>query len=78
MQANQIKPEHQKPALSDYLTIEKLQEKYPDKFTIPQLTWILRKRDMNGLSKTGAVVMVSRKPYIHEPLFTEWFANQKA
>jgi hypothetical protein len=66
------------PTLENILLLEKFQEKHADKFTRGQLTWLLRNRDRNGLSKSGAVIMLSRKPYINEPLFTQWFANQKA
>ena len=74
----QIQTEPHTPTLSDFLTPEKLQEKYPDTLTIPQLTWILRNRDRNGLAKSGAVVLLSRKFYISEPLFAIWFASQRA
>lgn len=78
MQTNQLQNEITSPTLSDYLTPEKLQEKHADKLTLPQITWVLRNRDRNGLSKLGAVVLLSRKFYINEPLFAQWFASQKA
>lgn len=78
MQTNPTKNENPAPALSDYLTPEALQKKYPAMLSRPQITWILRQRDKNGLSKLGAVVLLSRKYYIHENLFAQWFASQKA
>lgn len=78
MQTTQLQTETPAPTLSDFLTPEKLQEKYPDKLTLPQITWILRNRDRNGLAKSRAVVLLSRKFYISEPLFSAWFASQKA
>lgn len=65
-------------ALDNILILEKFQEKHADKFTLGQLTWILRNRDRNGLAKSGAVILSARKFYIIEPLFTQWFASQKA
>ncbi|MDT4291782.1 hypothetical protein RO575_19635 [Methylomonas sp. MO1] len=65
-------------SLGEILILEKFQEKYADKFTPGQLTWFMRNRARNGLSKSGAVILSARKFYINEPLFTKWFASQKA
>ncbi len=78
MQTNQNPVEPVAPALDNILILEKFQEKHADKFTPGQLTWFMRNRARNGLSKSGAVILSARKFYINEPLFTQWFASQKA
>lgn len=78
MQTNQNQIESPAPTLDSILLIEKFQEKHADKFTRSQLTWFLRNRDRNGLANSGAVILSARKFYINEPLFTQWFASQKA
>ncbi|MEI8573965.1 hypothetical protein ACH5Y9_07965 [Methylomonas sp. BW4-1] len=65
-------------SLGEIIILEKFQEKYADKFTPGQLTWFMRNRARNGLSKSGAVILSARKFYINERLFTKWFASQKA
>ena len=47
-------------------------------FTKTQLDWLVKFRDDNGLTETGAVIKVSRKLYIHKPKFFAWFLTQKA
>lgn len=78
MQTTEPNQQTQSPALDDILAVDKFQEKHADKFTRSQITWLLRNRDRNGLSKNGAVILSARKFYINEPLFAQWFANQKA
>jgi hypothetical protein len=76
MQANQNQHESTASALSDILSQADFQKKHSDKFSPGQITWFLRNRDRNGLSKSGAVILSARKFYINEPLFTAWFASQ--
>lgn len=64
-------------SLKDILSLDAFQKKHGDKFTKAQLNWLLRFRDRNGLSESGAVLMSARKFYIVEPLFTQWFFNQQ-
>lgn len=78
MQTTQNTIEVPVPVLDHILILEKFQEKHADKFTRGQLIWFLRNRDRNGLAKSGAVILSARKFYINEPLFTQWFASQKA
>lgn len=64
--------------LDDVVTIDTLQEAYPDLFTKPQLSWLLKTRHINGLSHLGAVLKISRKLYIKKSIFIDWFLTQKA
>ena len=65
-------------SLKEILSLSDFQKKHADKFTHAQLIWMLRNRKRNKLAGTGAVILAGRKFYINEPLFTQWFANQKA
>jgi len=78
MQTNQNPTEPVAPALDNILILEKFQEKHADKFTLGQLTWFMRNRERNGLSKSGAVILSARKFYIDEIAFSKWFSSQKA
>ena len=68
----------QRSLLDDVVTIDTLQEAYPDLFTKPQLSWLLKTRHINGLSHLGAVLKISRKLYIKKSIFIDWFLTQKA
>jgi hypothetical protein len=68
--------EIQSTSLDEIVTPERLLEMHPDKFTGPQLIWMLRRRKMNGLQKAGAVSLVSRRFYINLPKFTAWLISQ--
>ena len=37
--------------------------------------WIFRKRNENGLSKSGAVLEVQGRLYVVRPKFLEWFVS---
>jgi hypothetical protein len=65
-------------SLEDFLSLDNFQKKHADKFTKAQLNWLLRFRDRNGLTESGAVIMVARKFYLHEARFAAWFNTQKA
>lgn len=73
---NQFQP--QAPTLDQIESLDNFQKKHADKFTPGQLTWFMRNRERNGLAESGAVILSARKFYINEPLFTQWFASQKA
>ncbi len=53
-------------------------EEHSNLFTPGQISWLLKTRHKNGLSKTGAVLKVSQKLYINRSIFFDWFMNQKA
>ena len=69
---------HLQSPLEDVVTVDTLQEAYPDLFTKPQLSWLLKTRHINGLSHLGAVLKISRKLYIKKSIFIDWFLKQKA
>jgi len=78
MQTNLTTIETPAAALDSILSLENFQKKHSDKFTSGQLTWFMRNRERNGLAESGAVILSARKFYIIEPLFSQWFASQKA
>jgi hypothetical protein len=78
MQTNLTTIETPAAALDSILSLENFQKKHSDKFTPGQLTWLIRNRERNGLTESGAVILSARKFYISEPLFSQWFASQKA
>lgn len=62
--------------LADFTPIEEFSLKQDGKLKPSQIRWMSRFRHTNGLSACGAIVIVSRKMYIHEGKFSEWFAQQ--
>ena len=42
---------------------------------VESLRWMVRHRDQNGLSKSGAVVKRQGRWYIHVGLFADWMLN---
>jgi len=64
--------------LDDVVTIDTLQATHPDLFTKPQLSWLLKTRQKNGLEQLGAVLKISRKLYLKKSIFVDWFLEQKA
>ena len=65
-------------SLDDVVTIDTLHAAYPDLFTKPQLSWLLKMRHKNGLEQLGAILKISRKFYIKKSIFINWFLEQKA
>jgi len=65
-------------ALDQIITPSEIVKQHPDKFTKPQITWLLRNRHKNGLEESGAVFMVGRKFYINVPKFTAWLLSQNS
>ena len=68
----------QKTTLDEIITPDEIIKQHPDKFTRPQITWLLRNRHKNGLEKAGAVSLVGRRFYINKPKFTDWLLSQKS
>lgn len=62
--------------LADFTPLEEFSKKQGGKLKPSQIRWMSRFRHTNGLSACGAIVIVSRKMYIHEGKFSEWFAKQ--
>lgn len=65
-------------ALDEISTPDEIVKQHQDKFTKPQITWLLRNRHKNGLEKSGAVSMVGRKFYIHKQRFADWLLSKKS
>lgn len=70
-------PDPQKTTLDEIITPDEILKQYPDKFTRPQITWLLRNRHANGLHKADAVSLVGRRFYINKPKFIDWLLAQK-
>lgn len=54
-----------------------LAEENPELFTKPQINWLIRNRECNGLKDSGAVLKVGRKLYLSREKFMDWFYSQK-
>lgn len=63
--------------LSDVVRPEMLSEEYPKLFSAPQISWLIRNRDCNGLKDCGAVLKVGRKIYLSREKFFDWFYTQR-
>ncbi len=68
----------QNDPLADFTPIDLFTEKHKDKLKPSQIRWLARFRKQNGLAESGALVIVSRRMYINEPKFADWFASQRA
>ena len=66
----------QKIDFDDIITPDDFVKLYPDKFTQPQITWLLRNRVKNGLQQAGAVSYVNRRFYIIKQRFLEWLTQK--
>ncbi len=53
-------------------------EDHSDLVSTEGLKWIIRNRDQNGLSESGAVVKVRNRIYLHKERFARWFLSQAA
>ena len=42
---------------------------------VESLRWMVRHRDQNGLSKSGAVVKRQGRWYVHAGRFADWMSN---
>ena len=79
-------PETQKPLdtpnyrqeLSSILRLDEFVEKNQNLFTEGQFKWLIRNRQENGLSESGALLMISGTFYIDEPKMAVWMRNQVA
>lgn len=65
-------------SLNEITTPEALVKEHPELFTCSQMNWLLKTREVNGLSQSGAVLKVSRKLYVNRGAFINWFMEQKA
>ena len=60
---------------SDLIPVALVAEEYPHLFNQKQFTWMLRRRDRNGLNH-AIVKMGERRLFLSRHRFTEWLANQ--
>ena len=61
--------------LDQWVTPKGFIEEYPQ-FTLPQLSWVIRQRKINGLEDSGAVTLFGRKHYVNKQLFSHWFNSR--
>ena len=61
--------------MSQICTVEQTANKIPA-LTEPAIRWHLFNRNLNGLSKSGAIVTNGRGIYIDLPLYIEWIKCQ--
>lgn len=64
-------------SLADFAKKDQFANENSHLFSEPQIDWLIRNRDENGLTESGAVVLVSRKVYFHRRRFAKWLAAQK-
>ena len=62
----------------DFVKPSNLVEERGDLLTHPQLIWLIRCRDKNGLANADAVKKVGRKIYLSRSRFWKWFDTQSA
>ena len=62
--------------LSDFLLLVDFQRAHPNIVrNVECLRWIIRHRDQNGLSKSGAVVKRQGRWFVHAGLFADWMMH---
>ena len=62
----------------DFIRPSNLVDERADLLTHPQINWLIRCRDRNGLAKSEAVKKVGRKIYLSRSRFWKWFDTQSA
>lgn len=62
----------------DLTKVEDLAKEQSELFTLGKLKWLVRQRDVNGLSETGAIVKCGRTILIVRSKFIEWLMANKA
>ena len=65
-------------SFQDFDKPETLVEDFPHLFGVNQIKALMRERNKNGLTESGAVISVSNKFYLHREKFLNWFAGQRA
>ena len=61
--------------MSDIFTVEQAANKIPA-LTEPAIRWHLFNRELNGLSKSGAVIKSGRRVFLDLPVYIEWLKSQ--
>ena len=59
--------------LSQWKTLEEIEKKFPH-FKKTTITWLMRKKDINGLSKITK--KIGRFNMVHMPAFSIWISQQ--
>jgi hypothetical protein len=70
-------PNH-KESLSSLIRLDDFVKKNQELFTKGQFNWLIRRRQENGLSESGALLMISGKFYVNEPKMANWITSQVA
>ena len=60
---------------SDLIPVAMVPDEYPHLFNQKQFNWLLRKRDLNGLSH-AIVMMGERRLFLSRERFSEWLATR--
>ncbi len=61
--------------MSDIFTVEQAAKQIPA-LTEPAIRWHLFNRELNGLSKSGAVIKSGRRVFLDLPVYIEWLKSQ--
>ena len=61
-------------SLSDWVPSSAFPDLYPQ-FPNKTINYLLRERDLNGLSEANAVRVIGRQRFIHVQRFAEWIEN---
>ena len=62
--------------LSEFSLLADFQQANPNIVrNVDSLRWMVRHRDQNGLSQSGAVVKRQGRWYVHAGLFANWMLN---
>ena len=63
-------------ALSNFLRLDVFVEKNRDLFTKTQFKWLIRNRQVNGLTDSRALMKISGKLYVNQQKMADWIASQ--
>lgn len=61
--------------MSNIFTVEQAANEIPA-LTEPAIRWHLFNRELNGLTKSGAVIKVGRRVLLDLPKYIEWLKSQ--
>ncbi len=62
--------------LNQFALAEEFQREYPNIVaSLHSLRWLIRHREFNGLSASGAVVKRGGRWYVHSGRFSNWMLN---
>ena len=61
--------------MSNIYTVEQAAKEIPA-LTEPAIRWHLFNRELNGLSKSGAVIKSGRRVFLDFPVYIEWLKSE--